>query len=58
MLQQIRIRDANEYQFNYSALIDSMIFEKMKQEQSLEISLGEFKPQVLELLKLTELQRM
>lgn len=55
---EIKLRDANEYSFNYTARIDWNTFEKIKIEQSLEITYEEFKQQVIELLKQTLAKEM
>lgn len=54
-LQRIKVRDANDYNFSYNAVVNSVIFERIKREQSLEIGFFEFVPQILELLRATEL---
>ncbi|KAF2885082.1 hypothetical protein ILUMI_21085 [Ignelater luminosus] len=55
---KVKVRDASDYSFNYTALIDWPTFDKMKREQSLDIAFDEFQPQIVELLKQTISKQM
>lgn len=54
----MKIRDVNEYSFNFTDIIDWNKYEKIKSEQCLEISFDEFKQQIVELLKQSKLKQM
>ncbi|KAK4878025.1 hypothetical protein RN001_010531 [Aquatica leii] len=55
---KIKLRDAVEYGFNYTALIDWAKFEFIRNEQCLDITYEEFQPQIIDLLNQTSLKQM
>nr|XP_022904851.1 cilia- and flagella-associated protein 58-like [Onthophagus taurus] len=50
---QIKLRDINDFSFNFTSSVDWSTFETMKSDQCLEICYEEFHTQLIELLKLT-----
>lgn len=58
VFQKFKLRDTTEYSFNFTIIIDRLTFDRMKQEQMLDISFEEFQPQIIELLKQTSTKQM
>ncbi|KAF5291782.1 hypothetical protein FQA39_LY14270 [Lamprigera yunnana] len=50
---KMKVRDACQYSFNYTTVIDWMKFDIMRKEQSLDITFNEFQPQIIDLLNQT-----
>lgn len=47
---KLKVRDASDYSFNYTTVIDWTAFDRMRHEQLLDITFDEFQPQILDLL--------
>lgn len=54
----MKIRDSNEFSFNFTSVIDWKAFDYIKSEQCLEITYDEFKHQIVELFKQTQSKQM
>ncbi|GJQ85942.1 hypothetical protein Trydic_g21790 [Trypoxylus dichotomus] len=55
---EVKLRDQNDFSFNYTASIDWLTFDRMKNEQHLEICFEEFYLQFIDLLKQTAVKEL
>lgn len=56
--QLIKVRDASDFVFNYTANVDQRNFEVMRNEQCLDIDFREFKTNLLDMLQQVQHQEM